>query len=163
MQWSRYQQLFYFRQKIGGQEKSILKAVRIQNRWVGHVQCHGTPSGHNVLASQQYSCTHREEVKIWLKINKNLLIQKQHSPMWVKRGALLMIWTRVAFTGTERKAVYTETEDIHRSHGQWHAAACAYLLFYVLLLLEINHWIFPTTTDIVLMLFYILNPLIDKF
>lgn len=46
----------------------------------------------------------------WNCRNLNLLWKWWYSPMWVKRGALLTIWTCVAFTGRERKVVYSGTE-----------------------------------------------------
>lgn len=39
--------------------------------------------------------------------------------MWVKRGALLIMWTCVAFTGTERKVVYTEGENTQGWMNKW--------------------------------------------
>lgn len=33
----------------------------------------------------------------------------------MKRGAVLMTWTCVAFTGRERKVVYSETQSTHVS------------------------------------------------
>lgn len=83
----------------------------------------GFPKGRDVLCSGpcclfQTQCTDLQSLQLWVQntwVVKDVLhdskmwLQHDYSPVWVKRGALLTIWTCVAFTGRVRKVLYSET------------------------------------------------------